>query len=339
MSSLTQHPLRHALLPIALSLVASASHASCGSAFCSVNTHWNTQGLANAEGLTLDLRYSQAKAGQLRAGSSRINAGAPSGSDGEIEDKRTINRVFDIDADYVVNSRWNIAVGVPLVIRDHSHTFDSSISGPFEQRAKFSEIGDIRVVSKYKFDTGSLSSGGGFRFGLKLPTGAIDKTLSPPDPANPTEPYKLERSSQPGSGSTDLILGLYRFGASHGSDWGWFASGQVQGAIASRDNYRPGRQINLDLGVNYSFSPALNGLLQMNVQHRGRDTGSNANLASGGHSVNLSPGLAYALTPQTRLYGFVQKAVLQYANTDPADPASGQLTAPWSLALGVSHRF
>jgi len=55
--------------------------------------------------------------------------------------------------------------------------------------------------------------------------------------------------------------------------------------------------------------------------------------------VNLSPGLSYALTSQTQLYGVLQVAVRQYANTDPALAGSGQLTAPWSLALGISHRY
>lgn len=329
----------HRLLPVAVALIALDAHASCGSSYCSVNTHWDTQGHANTEGLTLDLRYSQAKANELRAGSSRISPDAPSGSDAEIEDRRTINKLLDIDADYTVNARWNIAIGVPVVSRDHTHTFDSSISGPFQQQAKFTELGDIRVVGKYKFDTGSLDSGGGIRFGLKLPTGVINKTMTPPDPADPTAPYALERSAQPGSGTTDVILGLYRFGSTPGSDWSWFGSGQIQVAAASRDGFRPGRQINLDLGLNYAFSHELGGLLQINVQHRARDAGSNATMASGGRSVNLSPGLAYALTAQTRLYGFVQKAIRQYANTDPADPASGQLTAPASFALGISHRF
>ena len=69
-----------------------------------------------------------------------------------------------------------------------------------------------------------------------------------------------------------------------------------------------------------------------------RDGGVNANPASGGYSVNLSPGLSYAVTPATRIYGFVQKPLVQYVNTDPADGA-GQLAAPWSLAVGVSRSF
>lgn len=40
----------------------------------------------------------------------------------------------------------------------------------------------------------------------------------------------------------------------------------------------------------------------------------------------------------TNLYGFVQLPLYQYANPDPVSPY-GQLTAPWSLSLGLSKTF
>ena len=331
--------MKRYLVLLAIATFAKTANASCGSAFCSVNTQWDTQGLSSDEGLRVDLRYSYAKADKLRARSTKINPDAASGSDAEIEDKRTINQLLNIDAVYTINSLWNIEFGLPVVTRDHTHTFDSSVSGPFTQQANFDALGDIRVVGRYKFDLGSLSSGSGIRFGLKLPTGAINKTMTPPDPANPAVSYPLERSSQPGTGSTDAILGAYYFRNLPSSDWGWFVSAQAQSAIATRDNFKPGGLLGLDLGAHYAITPTLSALLQLNAQHRARDTGINANVASGGYSWNLSPGLSYALTTQTQIYGVVQVALKQYVNTDPADAASGQLTAPWSVAVGIGHRF
>ena len=334
------------LLPLAIATIATTAHASCGSEFCSVNTNWDTQGLSSNEGLRVDLRYSYARADQLRSGSSKITPNAPSGSDEEIENKRTINQVLNIDADYTINSRWNVMLGIPVISRDHTHTFDSSVSEPFTQQAKFTEIGDIRVVGRYKFDLGDMAnmySGSGIRFGLKLPTGAINKTMTPADPTgdpdNPTTPHPLDRASQPGTGSTDAILGAYYFHNFIESDWGWFASAQVQSAIATRDNFKPGDQLTFDLGLHYALAPSWNALLQLNAKHRARDTGANANPASGGYSVNLSPGLSYSLTANTQLYGLVQVPLKQYTNSDPAIAGSGQLTAPWSVAMGIAYRF
>lgn len=319
-------------------LCAGFAHASCGSAFCAVNTNWDIQGLSHDSGLMADLRYSYAKADEFRAGSSKKALEAPSGSDEEIEDKRTINQIVNLNLDYAISPRWGATLALPFVMRDHQHTFDSSVTGPFTQQAKFNALGDVRLLGTWKAGAGH-ESGGGVRFGVKLATGATDKTMSPADPADPGTPYQLERSSQPGTGSTDAIIGAYWYRNAPGHGWGWFVSGQVQTAVATKDQYRPGNETTLDLGMHYEVAQGVNLLLQLNGQHRARDTGDNANPASGGHSVSLSPGVSYALTPQTQIYGYLQKPIVRYANTDSADPASGQLMARWSAAVGITQRF
>ncbi len=209
-------------------------------------------------------------------------------------------------------------------------------TGAFEQQAKFSELGDLRLLGKYKFNLGRHDSGAGLRFGVKMPTGATDKLMSPPVLGEPSTP---ERGLQPGTGSTDGILGAYYFQNAPGAGWGWFVSGQVQSAMSTKDDYRPGTEVALDIGTHYEVTAGLNLLLQVNGQHRARDTGANANAASGGYAVNLSPGLSYAITPQTQFYGYVQLPIVQYMNTDPADAGSGQLASRWSATVGITQRF
>ncbi|MDE2442034.1 MAG: hypothetical protein KGP14_13505, partial [Betaproteobacteria bacterium] len=297
-------------------------------------------GLSHDSGLLMDLRYSYAKADQWRAGSSRKATEAPSGSDTEIENKRTINQIVNLNMDYSVNKEWAVMLGVPYVMRDHQHTFDSSTAvGAFEQQSKFNELGDISVQTKYKIDLGGQDSGAGIRFGMKFPTGATNKTMTPPDPSNPDTPYKLERSSQPGTGSTDGIVGFYYFRNTPGNAFGWFVSGQFQSAIAIKDSYRPGNEVAFDAGMHYETMEKLNLLLQLNSQDRSRDTGGNAIPASGGYSINISPGLSYALGVQAQIYGFLQVPILRYVNTDPADSASGQLAARWIASVGITQRF
>jgi hypothetical protein len=87
------------LLFVALLATANA-YASCGSSFCSVNTHWDTQGLVNDDVLRIDLRYSYANANTLRGGSGKISAATPNGSgQGEIENMRTSNQMLNLDLD------------------------------------------------------------------------------------------------------------------------------------------------------------------------------------------------------------------------------------------------
>jgi len=345
------------LLPGVLTIITLNVNASCGSSFCAIYNHWDTQGLNNTTGLSIDARYSQATADKLRAGYKKITPESPSGSDEEIEDKRTVMKLLTLDFDYAFpDSPWNIGIILPLIERNHTHTLDSSVVGPFEQQGKFTELGDIRVIGKYRLSN-NLYSGNSLRVGIKLPSGATDKTMTPVAPhAEHTEGEEeeheehaeeeitghhgneLERSTQPGSGSTDLILGYYHFGQTPGNNWGWFVSAQMQKALQTKDDYRPGTQTNLDLGASYSITSQISGLFQINLQHQQRDSGANANLASGGYSINLSPGLSYKLTDATRIYGFVQIAARQYTKTDP-ETGAGQLTAPWSFSLGVNHSF
>lgn len=321
------------------SFFTASAYASCGSSFCSMNTHWDTQGLVNDDVLRIDLHYSYANANTLRSGFGKVAAATPTGSgQGEIENMRTLNQMLNLDIDYSINQKWNVAFDVPWVIRDHAHTFDATASF-FKQQTKFAALGDMRVLGKYKFDSAEHHAGSGMSFGVKLPTGAINKTMTPPDPDNPSTPYAVERSSQPGSGSTDLLFGTYYHRDIENSPWGWFISGQLQSAASTRDEYRPGNSLSLDMGAHYVFAPTLTGLLQLNTQFKNRDSGRNANAASGGYSLNFSPGLSAVIAPKTNLYSFVQIALLQYANTEQGIAGSGQLTAPWSFAIGISHSY
>lgn len=322
------------LLLAALLCSASSAYAGCGSSFCSVNTHWDTQGRVNDEGLRIDLRYSYAKADTPRTGSSKVAKPLPTDPallGAEVENLRTINQMLNMDLDYAINHKWNVALDLPVVMRDHSHMI-GAVAAPFTVEQKsFTQLGDIRLVGNYKFDSDEHHSGSGIRFGLKLPTGSTNLEMLPGK--------LMERALQAGSGSTDAVLGAYYHRDMADAPWGWFASFQLQTALTTKNDYRPGNDMALDVGAHYAVSSALTGLLQLNTHLKERDSGLNANLHSGGYSLNLSPGLSYAVAPKTNLYSFVQLPVYQYANPDPGGLPYGQLAAPWSLSLGISHSY
>ena len=71
----------------------------------------------------------------------------------------------------------------------------------------------------------------------------------------------------------------------------------------------------------------------MNTLWKDRDSGAKAEPEdTGGTFVHLSPGINVALSEKTQLYGFVQVPLYQRVN-------GVQLTADWSVAAGLSHRF
>ncbi len=310
------------------------AQASCGSTACPINTNWGEHSSSHP-GWSADLRYSYSRADQLRSGSGKIAADTTAD---EVENLRTLNKIATATLDYTYNEHWGVMVQAPFVTRDHDHNL-----GPYSgttpagyENFHASALGDIKLMGRYRWALDETSrSGMGVKFGLKLNTGRknfqmVDNTGAAKLPS--------EVTLQPGNGSTDLIAGAFMYKSTPGSNWTCFAQGTVQGSISSNATFRPGNQINLDGGSRYAFSRELSGLLQLGAQWNGTDSGVSAALtpagaaSSGGRIISLTPGLSYAFTPSTQLYGLVQLPLYQYVNGE-------QLTANSSFTVGVSHRF
>ena len=72
-----------------------SAHATCGLAFCMVNTNWNLQGLAAEPGLRLDLRYEFVDQDQPLSGKRKVGVGEVSRHHDEV---RTVNRNLVTDS-------------------------------------------------------------------------------------------------------------------------------------------------------------------------------------------------------------------------------------------------
>ena len=105
----------------------------------------------------------------------------------------------------------------------------------------------------------------GVMAGLKLPTGSIT--------VRNKEGEVAERSLQPGTGTTDGVLGAFWNDTLPIPDSGWFAQVLGQGPFYKRDGFRPGYTVQFDLGYNYQPLPELALILQLNTLRKGRDTG------------------------------------------------------------------
>jgi hypothetical protein len=308
------------LSPFAYPLVANAT---CGGEFCSLNTDWDIQGVASKPGVRLDVRAEYINLDQLRHGTSKTR---PAGEVDEHDELRTINRNYLATLDWNINPTWGVTVKMPLVDRAHKHVHneDDGLGGvePELEKWDFSGLGDIQALGRYRFYADNKQNAG-IRFGLQLPTGSIKKSNS--------EGEVAERTLQPGTGSVDTLLGAYynRFDG----NLSWFAQGTWQQSVHQRDDFKPGRKLSADLGMSYNATPDFSLMLQLNAQHKSRDSGANAEPAdSGGHTISVSPGVAYRVTGNTRVYGFVQKPIVQYVR-------GTQLTPDWSLAVGLSTQF
>lgn len=306
---------------IALFLVSLEASAGCGSAFCSLNTDWNAQGAWTEPGGRFDLRYEYIDQDQPRTGTHNLGVGEIREHHDEV---RTINRNWIAAFDYTFDANWGVTALVPVVDRSHEH-IHNHMGAKLDETWDFTRLGDARIVGRYAFAHDSHESGTfGIQFGVKLPTGPHDVANADGDVA--------ERMLQPGSGTTDGILGVFYSGRLPGKGT-WFTDANVMQPFAERDGYKPGARVAFDIGASYPWTDRVSLLLQLNAHWKDRDSGEEAEPeASGGRFVHLSPGVSIGLDEKTRVYGFVQLPIYQYVN-------GVQLVADWSLAVGLSRRF
>jgi hypothetical protein len=309
------------LCAVLLIAFASPAAAGCGAAFCSLNTDWGSQGGSGEPGGRFDLRYEFIDQDQPRSGTRDVGLGElPRHHD----ERRTINRNLVAGFDYAFDERWSMAIAVPVVSRSHLHDHHHH-GAVIEEAWSFARTGDARLSGRYRVTRGNAGGGAfGVQLGLKLPTGAYDLDNEDGD--------RAERSLQPGSGTTDAILGAFVNGRRAGQGT-WFAEAMWQPALDRRDGYKPGTRVAVDAGLAHPLGARLQALLQLNALYRVRDGGAEAEPEdTGGSFVHLSPGLGWDVDERFRLYGFVQLPLYQHVN-------GVQLVADWALVAGLSRRF
>jgi len=313
------------LAAIAAFAASLAAHASCGAAFCMVNTGWSANGVWTEPGTRLDLRFEYIDQDQPLHGKDKVSVGQVPRHHNEV---RTINRNLIGSLDHSFGSNWGVNVTVPVVDRSHEH-IHIHMGQPIQETWDFTGLGDVRVLGRYQFaprQQGDTHSVWGLNFGLKLPTGSIDERNG--------QNQLAERSLQPGSGSTDALLGAYYSRNLPLSSLSWFAQAGYQDAIKEKEDYKPGDRSTFDVGLRYEGGARLATMLQLNYLHRGKDSGSGADQPddTGGDFLYLSPGASWNFTKALQLYGFVQLPIYQKVN-------GVQLVADYALVVGLSTRF
>jgi hypothetical protein len=300
--------------------------ASCGSAFCMVDTQWSMQGVDTSAGTRFDLRYEYINQEKLQNGRSHAGIGEFPRDHDEVS---TLNRNFVGTLDHSFNANWGLSATMPVVKREHQHIQNEDDGSQTPESSKFTELGDVRLLGRYQFTPTESAEHAlgqwGLYFGAKLPTGSHD--------VKNAEGELAERTLQPGTGTTDALFGAFTRRALPLKDMSWFAQALVQLPLNTRDDYKPGRRLSIDTGVRYERGERLALLLQANALFRGRDSGAQAEPEdSGGKSLWISPGVSFAFTKNIQGYGFVQLPLYQYVN-------GVQLVATRSFVFGVSTRF
>jgi hypothetical protein len=216
-------------------------------------------------------------------------------------DKEINTQWYNAGFEYMFNRQWGVMVRVPFTNR--ALTTQTDFAFPDEIQTFHSmSVGDIELMGIYTGFFPDMSTG--VTFGIKLPSG----TFTAPG---------IDRDTQIGSGSTDLLLGAFHRGLLTGDNaWQYFMQvayrqpflyqsaadpqGFFDGNLGVIQTYYPGMQVDGAAGIVYNNLYHVLGfdkitpLAQVIVSHRNPDSGSGADpFNSGFDRVMLSPGIEF----------------------------------------------
>ncbi len=227
-------------------------------------------------------------------------------------DREIRTSFYTLGAQYMTDRDWGFTVEVPVWDRYFRTVDDGSVASA-DHRA----LGDVRVTGMYTGLSEDMSTG--IQFGLKLPTGPFNQSL-------------LDRDTQIGTGTTDLLLGGYQMGQE--DSWGWYAQVLWQYAFNTRDGYRPGDSFDMTVGVHYDNlvqTFKIVPMLQFIASFRGIDSGINSDPANTGYDrLYVSPSVEVNVTQGLQLYGDLRFPVMTHVR-------GYQLVAPALFSMTLSY--
>jgi hypothetical protein len=267
-------------------------------------------------------------------------------------DKQIVTQWYNVGFSYNFNRDWGVMVRIPTANRSLTTDTQNPQFGIATFNSK--DIGDIEIMGTYTGFFKDMSTG--ITFGVKLPTG----TFTAPG---------IDRDTQIGSGSTDLLLGAFHRGLLTGDNaWQYFgqfllrrpflyqAAADPQGFFDGNpgvvQTYYPGYQIDGAAGIVYNNLYHVLGLDkitplgQVIVSQRSRDEGTGADpYNSGFDRVMLSPGVEFtkvvdeANNRVVKLYADLEFPIYYRANAANNAGTEGQLVAPMLIKVVASYNF
>ncbi len=305
-----------------LSLVATPAFA-CSSCGCSLTSDWLSQGLVALPGTTVDLRYDYVPQDQLRSGTGTVDRAAISLPASREIEHYTDNSYLTATVDRQFNAVWGVDLQVPVIVRPHATVSQGDTEESF---SRTNGLGDVRLTARWQGIGGPGITG--LQFGLKLPTGNFGQNFR----AGPQAGSPVDRGLQPGTGTTDALIGAYQFGQLV-KNFDFVLQAQAQIPLDGRDLYRPGLAGTASAGLHYVHWRGITPQLQLNLRLAEKDHGLNSDRDnSGGELLYAAPGLIARLGPRAAVFGYVQLPLYERVN-------GFQLAPRYTASIGLHYRL
>ena len=325
--------LAAALLSGIMLLAGPGARATCGSSYCFLD-RGTSEGQLVKGAFTVDVSYQFINQTDRRAGTHGIDEVLTpniSFEEGEIEldhhrEIGTDNTLIAVNVGYGITDRVMLTVDLPLVNeRQHDHFDEVGEPSEFFTRDDGSSgFGDLRVGVRFGLLTGKKHRFSG-DLGIKFATGSFKERNSEGDINEP--------SIQPGTGSTDAIVGLRWSAQVKPHTLNTFVSATQKFNGENDLDYTFGDEMVISAGFLHQASDRWTWSLQVNARHTERDEFLDERVPSTGSDlVNLSPGLRFTTDRGTQIYAHYQYPVYQDVNEAQLTPRSG-------ILVGLSRTF
>ncbi len=286
-------------------------------------------------GFSVWLRYTYMDQNQNWEGGSKAPAA-------DNNDKSIKTSFYTLGIRYMIDHSWTVMAELPTYSRSLTTTDDGTVSGAAGSiyTGHLTDLGDLQLTGLYTGFFADMSTGLGL--GVKLPTGNYT------GPVGSLGGSEFDRDTLPGTGSTDLIVAAYHVGGLNSSrSLAYFVQARYQWAFLTRDDYRPGSELDAAIGLTYNFG-ALGPLakvapvFQTVGTYRPSDSGAKSDpLNSGSRRLLAAPGLELRLY-KIRLYGDVELPFYQHtaaAATVAVEGTAGQMVAPALFRFQLAYDF
>jgi len=251
------------------------------------------------------------------------------------DDKEIRTDFMSAGLQYMFNRSWGVEAELPFAYRNFKTvTANPNVPANTVTSVNWWSLGDIRIHAIYTGFSPDLSSG--LDLGLKLPTGSFSHENAYDD---------VDRDSEIGTGSTDILLGgFHRGNFGPNQNFGWFVQAEADLPVLTQADYRPGFELDAAAGVDYhgfslgrlKISPLAQVIFSERTRDLGNDAAGGANDGNNGENsgytrVLLSPAIELHLHPVI-LYADVEVPVFVHVT-------GNQLVTPVLFKLNLTYMF